>query len=45
MDLYCDVIETIESKEGLTWIYIKDNHIKDTVFWTWEQLYKCVISK
>jgi len=23
MDLYCDVIETIESKEGLTWIYMK----------------------
>ena len=42
--LYCDSIETIESKEGLTWIYIESNHIKDTVFWTWEQLYKCVVN-
>jgi len=42
--LYCDAIETIESKEGLTWIYIEKNHIKDTAFWTWEKLYKSLVN-
>jgi len=40
-----DAIESIETNEGLTWLYIKDNHIIDKVSWTWERLYKCLANK
>jgi len=40
-----DAIESIETDIGVTWIYIKNNHIIDKVSWTWEKLYKCVVGK
>jgi len=44
MELYCDAVETVESKDGLTWIYIKDNHIIDSASWTWKRLYKSLVN-
>jgi len=38
-----DAVESIETDTGITWLYIKDNHVIDTVSWTWEKLYKGLV--